>query len=374
MSNRTMPICGYSFSQPSRMIQDWAGEVLDKITWAKQLQDLEHTSDSIILLEPQDANFHFDLTKKLIDQGNYLIFVNTPNDPDTDPGWRDLRRDLPDVERFSMIDCTNARLPNRFGLNTFLFETFSWDNMILAKKISTRRTTHRPYKFLFLNGHDRPHRRQIWSKIEQGNLLKQGLCSYLGYGNKTEAPLKLLPPEYDSKFADINTSAVDTHARSLTEFQNKVWQSQFICRSLDSIKKYTHTYFSLITETQCRSNDCAMITEKTYKSLLAGQPFLVLGDTGTLEHLRRIGFRTFSNLIDESYDDATDVDQKIELLVNETQRLCSMDLDKFVAACEPLTQHNQEMFLHIVYENYQNVHCELSDWIESVIALARSTS
>ena len=49
-------------------------------------------------------------------------------------------------------------------------------------------------------------------------------------------------------------------------------------------------------------------------------PFMVYGNTGTLNLLKSMGFVTFDNLWDESYDSISDTDQRktcsIELLKN----------------------------------------------------------
>jgi hypothetical protein len=48
------------------------------------------------------------------------------------------------------------------------------------------------------------------------------------------------------------------------------------------------------------------ITEKTFKPIALGMPFVIVGTRGSLEYLRSYGFRTFEGIWDESYDDAED--------------------------------------------------------------------
>jgi hypothetical protein len=44
------------------------------------------------------------------------------------------------------------------------------------------------------------------------------------------------------------------------------------------------------------------LSEKTWKPILAGQMFIIIGQKYTLKRLRDIGFETFGHIFDESYD------------------------------------------------------------------------
>lgn len=44
------------------------------------------------------------------------------------------------------------------------------------------------------------------------------------------------------------------------------------------------------------------ITEKTYRSMIMLRPFIIVGPCCTLHFLKSIGFKTFSSIINESYD------------------------------------------------------------------------
>lgn len=48
------------------------------------------------------------------------------------------------------------------------------------------------------------------------------------------------------------------------------------------------------------------ITEKTFKAIALGMPFIMVAAAGSLEYLRSYGFRTFGDIWDESYDNETD--------------------------------------------------------------------
>ena len=53
-------------------------------------------------------------------------------------------------------------------------------------------------------------------------------------------------------------------------------------------------------------------------------PFVVLGPSGILRELRRLGFQTFDDVIDEGYDDLTDPAQRFAAASAEALRLASI--------------------------------------------------
>ena len=68
------------------------------------------------------------------------------------------------------------------------------------------------------------------------------------------------------------------------------------------IELYNQGYFNLIVETDLSLNDGFFLTEKTIKSLIVGQPFVICASANHLKHLRKLGFRTYDSLWDEGYD------------------------------------------------------------------------
>ena len=61
----------------------------------------------------------------------------------------------------------------------------------------------------------------------------------------------------------------------------------------------------LVTETVATGRK-HHLTEKTFKPIALGMPFVIVGTKGSLEYLRGYGFRTFGDIWDESYDSAED--------------------------------------------------------------------
>ena len=88
------------------------------------------------------------------------------------------------------------------------------------------------------------------------------------------------------------------------------------------------------------------LTEKTFKPIALGMPFIIVGTRGSLEYLRSYGFRTFEGIWDESYDQAPD-DVRIERIASLLRSLDELPLegkqDLFDQAQEVI-EHNWNHF------------------------------
>jgi hypothetical protein len=68
---------------------------------------------------------------------------------------------------------------------------------------------------------------------------------------------------------------------------------------------YDQTYMNVVLESTVDSPSVhtpVFITEKTFKPIAFMQPAIIYGHTGTLARLKHLGFATFDNIWDESYD------------------------------------------------------------------------
>jgi hypothetical protein len=88
------------------------------------------------------------------------------------------------------------------------------------------------------------------------------------------------------------------------------------------------------------------LTEKTFKPIALGMPFIIVGTQGSLRYLRSYGFRTFGDLWDESYDDEPDDSKRIEKIAHTLKLLDNLEehrQDIFESAWE-IVEHNWNHF------------------------------
>jgi hypothetical protein len=109
---------------------------------------------------------------------------------------------------------------------------------------------------------------------------------------------------------------------------------------------YTHSYCHLILETLFDADQSggAFITEKTYKCIKFGQPFVIIGPAGSLETLRQLGYRTFDHAIDNSYDTIQDNELRWRAVKNTINKIYLENHHDWYLKCLPDVQHNQQVF------------------------------
>ena len=81
---------------------------------------------------------------------------------------------------------------------------------------------------------------------------------------------------------------------------------------------YNQTNLEIVAETlgHYTHDDTFYITEKTTKPITMKHPFMMLSSFHFLRNLRELGFRTFGDHLDESYDLEQDVKKRIDIITN----------------------------------------------------------
>lgn len=82
-------------------------------------------------------------------------------------------------------------------------------------------------------------------------------------------------------------------------------------------------------------------TEKVLKPVATHRPFIVFGPQGILGKLKALGFRTFGNVIDESYDTIESPDRRLSACLDAAADVLAGDPDTFRAATASACAHNQ---------------------------------
>ena len=89
------------------------------------------------------------------------------------------------------------------------------------------------------------------------------------------------------------------------------------------------------------------ITEKTFKAIALEMPFVLVAPAGSLAYMRAYGFRTFGDVIDESYDEETDDMRRLEKiakLLRDLNQLTISERQQLHRAMLPAVEHNFNHF------------------------------
>jgi len=213
----------------------------------------------------------------------------------------------------------------------------------------------KPYKFLFLNGTARTHRKYLWQRFRQTGLLDQALWTMLdsrpvrwgkmqlienGVDLFNEiTPIQHLPSKYEyAQYQDVEITTAPLEQKFIKhDLFNNTWGEVYL-----QAEPYRDTYFSLVTETVFGESNYSFRTEKIVKPLAMGHPWIVAANTGYYRDLRNLGFQTFSHVIDESFDQIDSPMDRIERIIAVVEDLCQQDLASFLDSCYNVCKYNQQ--------------------------------
>lgn len=218
-------------------------------------------------------------------------------------------------------------------------------NIELAE-YSMNSNVKRNYYFTCLMLRPRFHRTAIMLHLLERGLMDKGIISY--FGNDFGGKEVLTVDEESVRFNIISQFKSGKRLVSVWDQLNQMspimidgtnilikqlgWAPQelgFFPRDfIECISLNSRSYFEIAVETHFSDESCLYMTEKTIWPIVSLQPFITVGSPFTLEHLRNLGFETFSPYIDESYDKVTDPKARIELIFAEIDKLCSMSHDE----------------------------------------------
>lgn len=203
----------------------------------------------------------------------------------------------------------------------------------------------RDKKFLCFNKVHRQHRIELLEEMFKYNLVDQAYYSFQG----SEPSFIDNIIEYKDNFPycvqNINRLPLKLNINSYKENPVNITQ--------DDWQYFNNSYFSVVTETMYRyypddqiiSPGC-FFSEKIFKPLAMKHPFIVVGTSGYLSTLRERGYKTFAPYIDESYDMITSPKERMDAIVNEIRRLCSLSDDEMIQwthDIKHIVEHNADI-------------------------------
>lgn len=264
----------------------------------------------------------------MTDGGFQFLLVERPDWVELDSSFEDRPTIYTEANIEKLIEKYRVRFgkPVRFiSMNQrhcndreIVYRNFSWG---LYREVTPARTGDIRFSFTYLVGFPRPDKLEMLSALHEKGLLDDALWSCGSLPNDEGRNLPDLPRvlDFDKSLKHVQTC--------WTEIQREF---------------YEHSRFSLVQETEMQAST-NRYTEKTYKCFWMKHPFLVAGNYGAMELLRRDGFRTFHPFIDESYDQIEDQAERIAAIVREVDRLCKMSDDEWGELrkeVEPVLEHN----------------------------------
>jgi hypothetical protein len=220
--------------------------------------------------------------------------------------------------------------------DSFLPKILDYDENLLAiDDYEKNYATARPYKFLLLNGRARSHRTNFLQRLS--DVLDQGIWTNL---DSAAGPIRLLDAKYE--YAHVVTRAnlpvvgfVKHHL-----FDDK-WGDVYVKANL-----YQDTYFSIVTETVF-DYPYSFRTEKIWKPMAIGHPWVAVANSGFYRDLHNLGFKSFAPVIDESFDKIENNQDRLNRIAQVVKDLCQQNLADLLNECYNVCKYNQQHLAHM---------------------------
>lgn len=184
------------------------------------------------------------------------------------------------------------------------------------------------------------HRCLLIDKLIDNSLLEYGYNSW-GDVYSNFGKYKAVNP--DTKIDKIKFNKLDIDDLSNT-MPTYIVPEKFCKRS----------FLYLNTETSI-DNEFMFFTEKTYKPIGIGMPFINLGNPGTLQDLRNRGFVTFGNWFDENYDLDIPLEDRIQIIINNLKKYSKYSRQDLISIRNEMSEildHNLNLYTILKRKNF----------------------
>lgn len=210
-------------------------------------------------------------------------------------------------------------------------------NNILKKKLKDK-------KILCFNRNNHKHRAYLVERMLELGIEKESIITYLNIGANnsywkelihlnTKKPL-IYDIEGEASVAPININ----------------------------LNAHLNSYINVVTETlyEADTKNTVFFSEKTFKPILCFQPFILVGQAGGLEYLRKMGYKTFEPYINEAYDNIIDPIERLETILEQIQKLNNMSfkqLTDMTWELYPVLLHNFTNHIGLIKKHHDG--CEI---------------
>jgi hypothetical protein len=177
---------------------------------------------------------------------------------------------------------------------------------------------HKKHEFLYLNKAPRKHRVELYNKLMDAKVLDNSIYTFTMLKEPIRLDKKYELPGIEPK--DYPRFGKDQDIYELP---------------------YIDTVCSIVSETNDNDYEVFM-TEKIWKPIMAQQVFVVHGNYLYLQRLKEIGFKTFGNYIDESYDLEQDPEKRINKIVSLCKDLKTKNWQDIYLQTKALRKHNYD--------------------------------
>lgn len=228
------------------------------------------------------------------------------------------------------------------------------------------------YPFMSLSRLSRFHRTFFMAKLFERNLQNKGLVNYHNIPDKEDPRNHDVPPlpleTVDTPFSFLSTKPfvpdnhneihlLEEHHRNLiVNFENSVkkysnfydhnniynkgtsghlqsapTQQALVYVGLETVAIYPAPFLSLIS----------------FKGIATKRPFIILGAPGTIKYLQDLGFRTFNQWWDESYDSELNFETRTSMIISLVEQISHYPHHRLQEICAEMSDILEYNYQHL---------------------------
>jgi hypothetical protein len=233
-------------------------------------------------------------------------------------------------------------------------KTYNSNNSIVTPD-DFLKSINKPKKdFLLLTRHWKQHRIFLLSQLHRLGL-ENNLVSWEKSYYNHEYVTKLLEYDNNYEFVDLVTNTSKTiDVEDLVNVKGIGFENK---------EMYLETYISLVTESIFFQPDVnfptGFLSEKIWKPIGHCQPFILVGPSNSLKHIRdEYGYKTFHPFINETYDNIEDDMERLKSIQIEVDRFSKKTKEQkaeFLNDVKDICIFNQKKFLEYNGNNINEI-------------------
>lgn len=192
--------------------------------------------------------------------------------------------------------------------------------------------------FNFLNKKPRDHRMWMFDNLREWNLIDKGIVSM----NQLDEDREL---NIDFNIKPKSNIIKSNKLLPIYAFEDNTNDKEFDYYMYNfNTEASLKSWFTIVSETHFNDKqDTLFISEKTFKAIANNHPFMILGNRNSLKALHKMGYKTFHDLIDESYDNLDSI-HRMDAIIDEIRKwLSNPNKIQHLEWMQHIINHNSEV-------------------------------
>jgi hypothetical protein len=198
--------------------------------------------------------------------------------------------------------------------------------------------------FSCLNKRIRPHRVWFYKYMFENDIIKDGLVSMNEF-SKHQYP-------FENNLIDLDV--IDKISENLPlliydKRNNELDDNYYIRRLNEQI--CLDSFISVVSEAHCGDSDETMfLSEKLFKPIACRHPWMVMGNKDSLSMMKKLGYKTFSNFVNEDYDSLPTHERMLSIIESIKKVIDVKDKIEWYESTREIVEHNHKNLIDKLYK------------------------